>query len=278
VTETNDSYRRRSAPRNGDAFRPLVLIQAGTGGVPFFCVHGAAGNVLNFRAIAQRLGEAQTFYALQARGIDGRDPLDTVEEMAESYLAEVRQVQPKGPYLLGGYSSGGAVAYDMAQRLVAEGEEVALVALLDSIRPGLRPRQTTLKEHAARLLSDGPAYARKRLGIKFRQRIRALEMDLKVRFYSSQGQPLPLALRDQRLMGVITAASDRYQPKPYLGRIVLYRATYVVPQFRHAGPKQGWDELTPQLEVVEVPGDHDKLVLEPNVGVMTAHLALLLKR
>jgi thioesterase domain-containing protein len=277
VTETNDSPRPRSAFRNGEPFRPLVLIQPGTGGVPFFCVHGAAGNVLNFRDIARRLGESQTFYALQAKGIDGSEPLQTVEDMAESYLAEVRVVQPKGPYLLGGYSSGGAVAYEMAQRLVASGEAVALVALLDAIRPGLLPRATSLKEHAERLRAEGLSYVSERVSNKARNKARDLEMKLKVRFYANQGQPLPLELREQRLMGAITAASDRYAPRPYLGRIVLYRATYVVPQFRHAGPKQGWDELTPQLEVVEVPGDHDQLVLEPNVGVMTAHLARLLK-
>jgi thioesterase domain-containing protein len=196
--------------------------------------------------------------------------------MAESYLREVREVQPKGPYLLGGYSSGGTVAYEMAQRLVAAGEEVALVALLDAIRPGLLPRSTSLREHAEHLRAEGLSYVRERVAVRARNLRQDLELKLKIRFYASQGQPLPLELRDHRLMGAITAASDRYQPKPYLGRIVLYRATYVVPQFQHAGPKQGWDELTPNIEVVEVPGDHDKLVLEPNVGVMTAHLAKLL--
>src|SRR5262245_1390747 len=191
-----ESPRARFSSDGAEPFRPLVLIQPGTGGVPFFCVHGAAGNVLNFRDIARRLGSHQAFYALQAHGIDGREPLETVEQMAEAYLAEVRQVQPRGPDLLGGYSSGGAVGYEVAQRLVAEGEEVALLVLLDAIRPGLLPRQTSRKEHLARLLSDGPAYLRERIEIRARQRIAALEMKLKVRFYSSQGQPLPLELRE----------------------------------------------------------------------------------
>ena len=64
-------------------------------------------------------------------------------------------------------------------------------------------------------------------------------------------------------------AVSAYRPLPYRGRVILYRATEVTPEFAHAGRKQGWDDLTPSMEVVDVTGNHDTLVLEPHVGVMT---------
>ena len=259
-------------------FSSLVLIQAGRGGSPFFCVHGAGGNVLNFRDIARKLGDDQTVYALQARGVDGAVPLDTIEQMADDYLLAIRSVQPRGPYLLGGYSGGGVIAFEMAQRLTASREKVALVALLDTFRAGLRPRPTPVGEHARRLVREGPAYLRRRAEVRLRRRLDDLSARLKVRFYRSQGKPLPVPLRDQLLTSTFVAASDRYRPRPYSGSVVLYRAAKVAPEFRHAGPRNGWDELAPNLEVVDVPGDHDSLVYEPNVGVMTSHLRAALRK
>jgi thioesterase domain-containing protein len=259
-------------------FSSLVLVQRGSSRLPFFCVHGAGGNVLNFRDIARRLGQDQTVYALQARGVDGAVPLETIEQMADDYLAAARSVQPRGPYLLGGYSGGGVIAYEMAQRLTGSGEIVALVALLDTFRAGLRPQPTPLREHVRRLVQDGPAYLRRRAEVRLRRQLDGISVRLKVRFYRGQGKPLPVLLRDLEQTSTFVAASDRYRPKPYSGSVVLYRAAQVATEFRHAGPKHGWDELTPNLEVVEVPGDHDSLVYEPNVGVMTSHLRAALRR
>jgi acyl carrier protein len=75
-----------------DEWSPLVEINRGRAGVkPLFCVHGAAGNVLNFKVIADRLGADQPFYALQAQGVDGRLPLlPTIEAMAAQYVAAIR--------------------------------------------------------------------------------------------------------------------------------------------------------------------------------------------
>ncbi len=86
----------------------------------FFCVHGGGGNVLIYRELARYLGEDYPFYGLQARGLEGGgDYLTTTEAMAESYLREIRELQPEGPYYLGGFCMGGQVAFEMAQRLVA---------------------------------------------------------------------------------------------------------------------------------------------------------------
>ena len=91
--------------------------------LPFFLVAGMFGNVLNLRHLAQLVGSDRPFYGLQARGLYGdHQPHETFEEMARDYIAELRTVQPHGPYLLGGFSGGGITAYEMARQLAAEGE------------------------------------------------------------------------------------------------------------------------------------------------------------
>ncbi|RYZ33447.1 MAG: amino acid adenylation domain-containing protein, partial [Myxococcaceae bacterium] len=103
---------------------------------PFFCVHPVGGNVLAYAELARQLGPDQPFYGLQAQGLDGTSvPMGTVEEMATHYVQALRTVQPSGPYHLGGWSLGGVIAYEMAHQLRAAGEEVALLALIDSYVP-----------------------------------------------------------------------------------------------------------------------------------------------
>jgi acyl-CoA synthetase (AMP-forming)/AMP-acid ligase II/thioesterase domain-containing protein/NAD(P)-dependent dehydrogenase (short-subunit alcohol dehydrogenase family) len=116
----------------------LVPIQPNGSKLPFYCVHAGFGEVLGFDTLARHLGSDQPFYALRPVGLDGvREPLNTVEEMAAHYLAEIRAFQPEGPYLLGGACTGGTVAFEMAQQLKAQGQEVALLALIDTAYPQL---------------------------------------------------------------------------------------------------------------------------------------------
>jgi amino acid adenylation domain-containing protein len=111
----------------------LVPVREGTLRTPFFCVHGAGGNWMSMRALAMAMPSNQPFYCLQARGLDGRTaPFSTVEETAESYLEDIRRVQPQGPYNLGGGCYGGLVAFEMACRLRSMGERVSVLALIDS--------------------------------------------------------------------------------------------------------------------------------------------------
>jgi acyl carrier protein len=103
----------------------LVVVQSEGSRPNFFCVHGAGGNILIYRDLVKHLGTDQPFYGLQSQGLDGKGNLQTkVEDMARIYLQEVRRVQPRGPYFLGGYCMGGTVAYEMAQQLTAQGESV----------------------------------------------------------------------------------------------------------------------------------------------------------
>jgi len=107
-----------------------------------FAVSAGDGNIVGFGPLARQLSDEQPLYALQPSGLDGRRPLDHgIEAMANRYLAALRSVQPHGPYLLAGRCNGATVAYEMAQRLRAEGEQVPFLAALDSDPPPAGPRE-----------------------------------------------------------------------------------------------------------------------------------------
>jgi len=114
-------------------FTHLVPMHSGEGGAktPFFLVAGMFGNVLNLRHLAHLVGSDRPFYGLQARGLFGdEEPHRSIEAAATDYIAEMRQVQPTGPYMVGGFSGGGITAYEIAQQLTAQGEEISSVIML----------------------------------------------------------------------------------------------------------------------------------------------------
>ena len=103
---------------------------------PVFAVPGVGGNVLCYHDLARLLAPDQPFYGLQSRGLDGSEKaLTRIEDIAASFLAEIRDVQPAGPYTLVGTCMGGVVAYEMAQQLHLAGEKVDLLVLLETWRP-----------------------------------------------------------------------------------------------------------------------------------------------
>jgi amino acid adenylation domain-containing protein len=118
------------APRLPDC---LIAVQTEGGGKPFFCVAPAGGSPLCYLGLARALGPDRPFLGFQSPGLlDSHDPLKTVSEIAAFHIAQMRQVQPQGPYLIGGWSFGGTVAYEMARQLIEGGERVAILALIDS--------------------------------------------------------------------------------------------------------------------------------------------------
>ena len=121
-----------AAPRSS-----LRLLKPGSAGIaPLFLVHDGDGETLLYANLARRLPEEVAVYGLEPRG-DVRVPIahTRIPEMAAYYLEEVRQVQPEGPYFLGGMCAGGTIAFELALQLEAAGETVGFVALLDSAAP-----------------------------------------------------------------------------------------------------------------------------------------------
>jgi thioesterase domain-containing protein/acyl carrier protein len=258
---------------------PLIPFQTNGTKPPFFCVHGVGGNVLNYRALSQRLGNDQPFYGLQARGMDGKlPPLATIEEMAAVYLAEIRKVQPRGPYYLGGASFGGVVAYEMAHQLRAQGEEAAFIALFDTnavntiddqkTQPSLSER---LKLHLG-ILMRGPdrlTYLRKKARRLRRKTVYRTWQTVYAAF-QKLNRPLPQSLQDVAQNNY--RALRIYKARPYDGRVGLFCAKLEPEEFIETR-KRAWSMLVPSLEVYEVDGDHLSMVEEPHVADVAAKLA-----
>jgi thioesterase domain-containing protein len=257
--------------------RALVPLRSGGSGTPFFCVHPAGGNVLCYAELARVVGPDRLFYGLQSLGLSGREPQETVEEMAASYLAEVRAVQPHGPYLLGGWSLGGVVAYEMARRLHESGEEVALLVLIDAVVPGRLPEEerpvraedadfvlqrfvSELEPAAAQALE---AEAAKLADLPPDERLRGVLDVAKRAGYLPPDLGAEQVRRLIRVYQTNSAAWWSYRPAPYPGRALLLRAMEG-PLVEN--PSLDWHGLlTGDWETVDVPGTHPAMMAEPVV-------------
>ncbi|MEO8335207.1 MAG: condensation domain-containing protein [bacterium] len=196
---------------------------------PIFCVHSAGDDgLLTFKLIGDCLPEDQPLYSLQGSGLKHDErPTTTVEEMAKRYVESVRQLFPRGPYLLAGHSLGAAVAYEMAQQLIAGGGTVAFLGLFDHpgprLKPGWRDRITNRVSSSFRRIAT-----------------------------SGVEQPHLRALLD-------------YDFRPYPGRVMLFRAMEGSPRI-HSDPLGGWGDVAGGgVDVIEVPGTHDSMLEPPHV-------------
>ena len=257
----------------------------GQGGTkpPFFLVAGMFGNVLNLRHLASLVGSDRPFYGLQARGLYGDEPPhETFEEMAKAYLEEMRTVQPEGPYFIGGFSGGGITAFEMAHQLLAAGEEVGLLLLLDTGLPQTPPLSAMdrAKVQWMRMRRRGPGYA-----VDWARNRWQWEMQkLRKRFGSDEE---PERSQDQfhndAIETAFRGALPRYEMRHYPGPIALYRPksdkAYVLGPDRILDSAKEWvwedngfGAFADSIEVFEMPGNHDSMVLEPNVRVMAERL------
>ncbi len=112
---------------------PVIAFRTHGTAPPFFCVHPGGGTVLCYHKLAHHLSPDQPFYGIEAIGLGGQEPpLNHMSTMAARYITAIQQVQPEGPYRLGGWCIGGLIAYEMAQQLSAQGHIVELLALFDT--------------------------------------------------------------------------------------------------------------------------------------------------
>jgi amino acid adenylation domain-containing protein len=266
-------YTERVRPEAKPRFSPLVPIQTQGSGRPLFLVHPVGGNVLCYTELARKLGD-QPVYGLQSLGLGG-EPQETVQEMASSYVAAIRSVQPHGPYRLGGWSIGGAIAYEMAQQLSAGGEEVEALFLLDTLAPA-HSREEEVQEVSEAVLLAG--LARDLAGLSGRPvaldpaELEGLDPEAglaRVIERVRAAGALPAGLSEEqigRLWRVFRAnvrAVRAYAPKPYPGRVALF-VTASHPERGTLGADLGWGRLVGEgLETAELPGDHYSLLRGP---------------
>jgi len=266
----------------------LVTIQPAGARPPFFCVHGGAGSTLFLHRLSRRLGADYPFYGIEPEGLDGKKfERLTVEEMAAHYLAEIRKVQPSGPYYIGGYCLGGIVAFEMAQLLRRQQEEAALVALFSaelwynhlSPRPPSTPAARSARARAMRLLSS-PITSLRRISSGISGKAREMYWRLRrvaeahaCRILLGMGFRVPPAMRTEYVADQLELIEKKYKPKPYPGSIVLFygRGT------NNFGPDLGWEGLAAAFEhhVVgdDVLDNRRDIMNEPLVGITAKELA-----
>ena len=272
--------------RNEDAvphLSSLVPIQPNGIKPILFCIHGGWGNVLFYRHLANRLPPDQPVYGLQAKGLIANETNHTkIEEMAAHYIQEIRTVQPKGPYYLGGYCFGAIVAFEMAQQLIRAGEEIALLASFNGIAPS---------QVKSKLVNNKQSLAHTNVKAKLLHPLRILKRKLRsgiilgklwiqlkarwiaYRFYFASGLPMPDRLRRFYVVDGIIVSQLKYIPQKYPGTLTVFRSPKI-----YKRPHLGWTRLIEgEIKTFDISGDPPKrrhMMYEPYVR----HLAEEVKK
>jgi thioesterase domain-containing protein len=240
---------------------PLVLLKTGGTAPPVFITHGIGGSTLDLVKLAKGLKTQQPIYGMQFRGMDGiEEPFDRIEDMAQWFLDAIHKAQPHGPYFLIGYSLGGLITLEMAQRLAAQGEEIALLAMLDTY------------PHVRRLSARQRARLRLRLGWTWASsaRRRILQQFLPKTRHSENSDPGQLARSSvERSMDAVIESSyvvwKNYNPSFYKGKINFVRAE--ASTYFPDDPISVWAHLAHMFEIETIPGTH--------LEMLTTHCAAL---
>jgi acyl-CoA synthetase (AMP-forming)/AMP-acid ligase II/thioesterase domain-containing protein/acyl carrier protein len=265
--------------RRTSRYVPLVLLKEGDGAPPLYFVHGLGGNVAELFPLARSMIYPGAVFGIQARGLRAQErPHLTVEAMAVEYLREIKTRQPRGPYCLCGYSFGGLVALEMAQRLLQSGDRVAFLGLFDTMPSSLVwPPRTWLgcaRRRLAHMLST-PMHTWP--GATWSAGARMLT---RLRDHLAQRQPggLPvpafLASAPASVLKVgISAlvASSRYRPRFYAGALTLFTPTSRDPSLPSL--QVIWRRHALALSVVPTVGAHLTMFSAANAAAAAASLS-----
>ena len=257
--------------------RSIVAIQPKGSLPPLFWVRGGP----RFRLLAQKLGPDQPFFGLDLPFTDGnRLPVPyRFEDISGLLIRVMREVQPKGPYYIGGLCVNAVIAYEIAQQLVRDGEEVALLAMLDAHNQAYYKNpfrdgrySSRIKYHFSNLLkldaSETTAYLLDRLD-EARRKIERVAWRLTSDHTGEE--------RLRNTDSIVHPAFSRYEPQPYPGKIVLMQSSDW-PSGPYFDFKLGWNELVAGgIEFHSIPGDHPSMFNEPTVNLVAEKLGAHLR-
>lgn len=277
---TLSAYIKQHAAQADVTDSPLVEIQRGhPRSLPLFLVHPVGGEVFFYRELAQALGSEQAIHAFQALSLVGKmEPFSDIRAQAANYVKELLKFRPRSPFLLGGSSYGGCVAYEMAQQLTARGYQVPLVVLVDSPGPGAVPEKLAdFAEILEYLLGDELSInidelrdrdPSEQVAYVFEEARLANRMDL---LPSSLGIPMFNTWMAHQ------EAMHSYSPQPYNGKVIYYRPTTKA-KGNLMNMHIPWIDLVKGgIEIHQVPGNHLTMNEQPNVSVLARHLKLSLR-
>jgi amino acid adenylation domain-containing protein len=253
----------------------MMVIQKGAADrTPLFALHVLGERGSYFRALTAHIDPDQPIYGLAAQMLGTNAPPNRVPELAAYYVAQIKAVQPEGPYYLIGLSFGGTVTYEVARQLQVQGDTIGLVGLFDTLGPQMaqvKARRDRLKTHWQNLQTEGLSYIKRKLK-SFRQRKR---IQAKLFLAQGIGRELSYEMHYQQLLQENLRALATYTYPEFKGELVLFRATEEVfysKAYLVAG--LGWRSLVQQLRIYDVPGNHIGITDEPNVSVLAQFLKL----
>jgi len=258
----------RSAASFARQQRAIVPLQPRGSHVPVFAVPGHNGDVFLYRALARQLGGEQPFFGLQLPGLDDdREPLTSVEDLAAYFAGQIRGFRSRGPYALVGYCAGATIAYEIAQQLVQQGEEISFIVMFaGSYPPSYRVLPQLWERYALRLRR-----ARRRLAAMATQSLgdswKFIVERLRAVAEGRRAAPDPILDLRAQLMRITAAAVAQYKPRAFEGRVCLF--------FPSGGslPNESmlsWRGVASQIEEYYGPDrcEGDVMLLEPHVSAI----------
>lgn len=270
------------------AWSSLVPLRTGGSASPVFLLHAIGGNVIGYQDLASRLPGQFPIYALQAEGLDGVTKMpETLEVMAANYVAQIRNVQPQGPYYLCGFSAGGVIAFEMARQLENTGQQVGLIGLIDSnlnysllavARQRGALQSLVQASHVLRWnlwystqIGLGNFLQKKFRNVRLNARIAWFALQCAARSRNQTGDPMRLSVEEAFIRAI-----RQYDPEPVHARAILFRTADSA--LYDPNQERAWrHSIQGDLQVCTVPGTHETMLEVPNIDVLAAEFARALE-
>jgi malonyl CoA-acyl carrier protein transacylase len=275
-------------------YSTVVPIQSHGHKTPFFCVAGIFGNVFDFYQLSACLGTKQPFYGLRSLGIDENiAPYTQMKEIAAHHIKTMRTIQPQGPYLIGGYSFGGKVAFEMAHQLRQQGHQVSLLVVIDIHVAVPETEKEVAQWNEVKTLTEfAKIYGntlRKNLGISS-EALQSLELHEQLNYCLERLTAVGQVLTETELKRIVSVykanlqAATEYLLNEIPIPMILVRAGEFKPNNDFlpdeatsiADPTWGWHQLASSVELEVVSGSHFTMMANPHVQVLAERLKVYL--
>lgn len=267
----------------------LVEMKSGGSAPPLFLIHAGGPSILFYRPLVESLTVDRRIYGIQSALLAdvadlANSAFKSVEMLAAFYISQVKEVQPQGPYLLGGASFGGLVAYEMARQLVASGDRVAALIILDRPIPGgrsLMPLTQRYQKYWRKFLETGPAYLLGKIqgrAIFEKDKLWRRFSKAQQRYRAMKVSREPMIASYRELSEYHTRLAKGYEAKPYAGKVIVVRAETVAEGFVVHEEDLGWSRYAQGgVDVISNPGGHMTMFRPPHVETLAAQIETLLR-
>jgi amino acid adenylation domain-containing protein len=260
---------------------------------PLFFIHVLGIGLKYCKPLASSLGPELPIYAMSVQLLEKQPYVGSrVEDLARYYIREVKHIQPKGPYILAGFSFGGLVVFEMARQMSAGGDDVRLVALFDSLLPVAFKTIDALsraKGHIELFKNEGFSYLAKKALHRVhyewlinKQKVNHWYSRMMLRYYNRADRmsSMPVGLKEFAAWQANKEAAQLYNPGVYCGKVTLFRSYERAHEIVYLNdPELGWGGVAAGgLEIIDCPGDHTGMLSYPDVLTLAEKLKKTIKQ